>query len=215
MTETTGGTTLNPWFSIWVQPRATIQQIIDSHPTRLVLLLAAVAGFSQFLDRAVMKNLGDRLEWPMIFAIAAVAGPVMGVVGLYIGGALLRWTGGWLGGRANPQQVRAAIAWSSVPLIWALPLWIPELALFGQDLFTKATPRLDANPLLAVALIGFGLVELIIGIWAIVVFLKCLGQVQGFSAWRALGNALLAFLIVFTAILVPILLIGGLVAWLR
>ncbi len=113
------------------------------------------------------------------------------------------------------EQVRAAIAWSSVPLIWALPLWIPELALFGQDLFTKATPRLDANPLLAVALIGFGLVELIIGIWAIVVFLKCLGQVQGFSAWRALGNALLAFLIVFTVILIPILLIGGLVAWLR
>lgn len=93
------------------------------------------------------------------------------------------------------EQVRAAIAWSSVPLIWALLLWIPELVLFGQDLFTSSTPRLDANPLLAVALIGFGLVELTIGIWAIVVFLKCLGQVQGFSAWRALGNALLAFLI--------------------
>lgn len=215
MTETATGTTLNPWFSIWTRPRATIQQIVDTHPTRLVLLLAAVAGFSQFLDRAVMRNLGDRMEWPMILAIAAVAGPVLGIVGLYIGGALLRWTGGWLGGRASMEQVRAAIAWSSVPLIWALPLWIPELALFGQDLFTKATPRLDANPLLAVVLIGFGLVELIIGIWAIVVFLKCLGQVQGFSAWRALGNALLAFLIVFTAILVPILLIGGLVAWLR
>ena len=215
MTETTTGTTLNPWFSIWIRPRATIQQIIDSHPTRLVLVLAAVAGFAQFLDRAVMRNLGDRMEWPMIFALAAVAGSVMGIVGLYIGGALLRWTGGWLGGRASMEQVRAAIAWSSVPLIWALPLWIPELVLFGQDLFTSATPRLDANPPLAVALIGFGLVELVVGLWAIVVFLKCLGQVQGFSAWRALGNALLAFLIFFTAILVPILLIGGFMAWRR
>ena len=40
--------------------------------------------------------------------------------------------------------------------------------------------------------------------WAFVVFLKCLGQVQGFSAWKALGNTLL----VVPVILLPILLLA-------
>lgn len=194
---------LNPWFSMWTKPRATIQQIIDNNPQHLVLLLAAIAGFGEALNRASMKSLGDRFEWPYIFVIAAVAGPIAGIVGLYIGSALLRWVGSWLGGEATAQEIRAAIAWAGVLSIWSILLWVPELALFGQDLFTTATPRIDASPLLAVTLLGFSLVEIILGLWALVVFLKCLGQVQGFSAWRALGNLVLAFLV----IMVPIMLL--------
>ncbi len=193
----------NPWFSMWTQPRATMQQIIDNNPQRLVLLLAAVSGFAEALNRASMKNLGDKLEWPYIVIAAAVLGPIAGIIGLYLGGALIRWVGSWLGGEASAQQIRAAIAWASVLTIWGLLLWLPELVLFGQDLFTTATPRIDANPLLVVALLGFSVVEIILGVWALVVFLKCLGQVQGFSAWKALGNLVLAFLV----IMVPIMLL--------
>jgi len=194
---------LNPWFSMWTKPRATIQQIIDSNPQHLVLLLAAVSGFAELLNQASVKSLGDRLEWPYIVIAAAVLGPITGIISLYLGGALLRWVGSWLGGEASAQQIRAAIAWASVLTIWSLLLWLPELALFGQDLFTTATPRIDANPLLAVALLGFSVVEIILGVWALVVLLKCLGQVQGFSAWKALGNLVLAFLV----IMVPIVLV--------
>jgi len=194
---------LNPWFSMWTKPRATIQQIIDSNPQHLVLLLAAVSGFAELLNQASVKSLGDRLEWPYIVIAAAVLGPITGIISLYLGGALLRWVGSWLGGEASAQQIRAAIAWASVLTIWSLLLWLPELALFGQDLFTTATPRIDANPLLAVALLGFSVVEIILGVWALVVLLKCLGQVQGFSAWKALGNLILSALV----IVVPIMLL--------
>jgi len=200
--DSTGGQAPNPWFSMWTQPRATIQQIVDTDPERLVLILSAVAGFSETLDRAVMKSLGDRFDWPVIIAIAAVAGPIGGILGLYVGGALIRWTGTWLDGQAPPRNIRAAMAWSSVPLVWALLLWPPELALFGQEVFTTETPLMDASPGLLYTYLAFAAIETTVGVWAVVAFLKCLGQVQGFSAWKALGNLLLAALVIAVPLLV-------------
>lgn len=194
---------LYPWTSIWLKPRATIQYIVESNPTRWVLVLAAITGFSSALDRASVKSMGDQFELPMIFILAAIAGAISGIIGLYIGAALLRWTGSWMGGTASAQHIRAAMAWSSVPYVWAVVLWIPSVALFGSELFTSETPVMDANPTLLMLYLGISLIELTIAIWAIIVFMKCLGQVQGFSAWKALGNAVLAGLV----IVVPVLLL--------
>lgn len=194
--------TFNPWFSIWIRPRATIQQIVETDPHKTVLLLAAAAGISRALDRASFRNLGDRAEWPVIVGAAVVVGPVAGIIGLYVSGALVGWTGKWIGGAAPSENIRAAVAWSNVPVVWTLILWIPQLALFGQELFTSATPRLDANPLLGLTLLAFALTELTLGLWAIVIFLKCLAQVQGFSAWSALGNVLLAAMVVVVPLVI-------------
>ncbi len=194
--------TLNPWISMWVEPRETIQQIISSNPTRTVLLLAALSGFGSALDKASIKSMGDTFELPIIFSIAAIAGPIGGILSLYLGGALVRWTGTWIGGVASSQNIRAALAWSSVPLIWALLIWIPELALIGDELFTSETPRMDASDTLLLAFLGLSLIELVIAIWTLVVLLKSLGQVQGFSAWRALGNLLLSVLVIAVPILI-------------
>jgi hypothetical protein len=194
----------NPWFSIWTQPRAAIQQIVETDPQRLVLLLAALGGLSTVLDRASMRSLGDKLDWPVLLLLAAVVGPVAGIVTLYIGGALLRWTGSWIGGHGSAQHIRAAMAWSTVPEIWGLLLWIPALAVFGQELFTSKMPSVEANPSLNIVLLGFAAISLLIGIWQFVVFLKCLGQVQGFSAWKALGNSVMASMVVLLPIVIVI-----------
>ncbi len=187
---------LNPWLSIWFKPRSTIQQIIDTNPKYLVFVLMSLSGFSQVLDRASVKNMGDKYDWPMIVLIAAVVGPVVGIFSLYAFGWLVRWTGKWIKGKSSPVNIRAAIAWSSVPTIWVLILWVPEILLFGQELFTAETPAIEASPYLSMSYLGFAVVGFVAGIWAFVIFLKCLGQVQGFSAWKALGNTILALLVI-------------------
>lgn len=196
---------LNPWFSIWVKPRATIQQIVDTDPRRLVLVLAAAQGILQTLDRASSRNLGDQISLPVILAIVLVAGPLFGWMSLFISSALVRWTGGWIGGRATGEHIRAALAWSGVPLVWALALWVPRLALFGQELFTRATPAMHASMPLLVLFGVFGAVRVVMAVWVLVIQLHCLGQVQGFSAWKALGNLMLAFAVVFVPLLLVLL----------
>ena len=45
--------------------------------------------------------------------------------------------------------------------------------------------------------IGFGIIQLAIGIWGLIIMLHALGEVQGFSAWMALLNIVLAGLAIF------------------
>ena len=198
-------TPLNPWFSMWLHPRRTIRQIVETNPDRLVLLLAAVGGIVEALINASSDSKGENMSLQAILLTALIGGPLMGVIGLWLGGALLRWTGGWIGGQADSRRIRATLAWANVPLVWSLLLWIPALLLFGAELFATATPILDASTMLSGLYMVFSFGIGIVSIWAFVVFLHALGEVQGFSAWTALLNMLLAFLV----ILVPLLAIVG------
>jgi hypothetical protein len=134
-------------------------------------------------------------------------GPIGGLIGLYLGGLILRWTGSWLGGRATAQQVRAAIAWSSVPSVATLAIWIPELVLFGSDMFTSRTPRIEANPSLGMLLLALSGVEIVLAIWQFVLFLKCVGEVHGFSAWRALGASLLPIVVLLPLLILIVVVV--------
>ena len=198
-------TPMNPWFSMWLHPRRTIRWIVETNPDRLVLLLAAVGGIVEALINASSDSKGENMSLQAILLTSLIGGPLMGVIGLWLGGALLRWTGGWIGGQADSRRIRATLAWANVPLVWSLLLWIPALLLFGAELFAAATPILDASTMLSGLYMVFSFGIGIVSIWAFVVFLHALGEVQGFSAWKALGNSILAGLVV----LVPLLAIVG------
>lgn len=187
----------NPWLSMWTRPRATIQSIVDTNPEKHVLLLASISGVSRALDKASFNNLADTAPLSMVF-VSAMGGVVSGVVGLYICGFLLRHSARWIGGSANAEKTRAAIAWSNVPIAWGMLIWVPQLMLFGRELFSASTPRMDASPFAA---LGLGTLELGVGVWAMILFFKSIGQVNGFSAWRGLGS----FLIAVALVVVPII----------
>jgi len=199
-----GRSPLNPWLSIWLQPRATIRQIVDTNPRQQVLLLAALGGVVETLDRASMRSAGDMLPLAAILGVAALGGPIFGIVSLYIGGWVLRWSGAQLGGQANAEQVRAAIAWSGVPSLFTSVVLIPQLAVFGRELFTTETPIVDSSNTYLAFLLGTGLIETVGGIWGLVTLTKCLGEVHRFSAWRGLGSLLLVLLLVFALVLVAV-----------
>lgn len=183
---------INPWFTMWYRPRETIRKIIEYNPKYLVIVLMMIGGFSNILDHASAKSLGDSIGLPIIFISALIIGSLFGIVSLYIYSAVLKWTGKWIGGKATSEYLRTAIAWSYVPVVWSLIFWIPQLVLYGEELFTSITPRIDSNPL---PLILFGVVELIIAIWAFIVFINSLSEVQKFSVWKALLNLLLSILV--------------------
>ena len=211
---------LNPWISMWTKPRATIRQIVAADPRRLVLALAAVAGISEGFD--IASNAREFLDvtiLPAVLSFAAVSGAILGICGLYICAAVVRWTGIWIGGQASSLHIRAAIAWSRLPVVWIAPLWLPMTALYGQELFTDKAPALDATvggqPAMALSLLCFYLAGFVAELWSFFLLLKSLGEVQGFSAWKALGNLILASLLiclaVFVLVIVSIIVIGALI----
>ena len=193
---------LNPWVSIWTQPRATIQQIVDSDPEQSVLILAGIAGFVSTLDSVRDAGLGDGIPWFYIVLICALIGSLLGIAGLYVFSFLLHWTGKWLDGRASQPLIRAAGAWAQVPIIWGLLLWVPLIALFGQDLFRSGSFGLESNPFFSY-LVPITSIGIALGVWSLVLSLHCLAQVQGFSVWKALGN----YVLVIAVVVIPVTII--------
>lgn len=190
------------WFSIWTQPRATIQTLIDTNPGHSVIVLSILAGIYQIFDSASGNNLGDEQDLMMIIGMALVLGAVVGLIGLYLSAFLIEWTGRWIGGQGNQPHLRTAIAWSGIPKVFGLTIWLPALYVFGQELFASETPNISSNPMLATLLLAFITIQVICAIWSFVLLLKCVGQVQGFSAWKALGNVILSSLVIIVPLFV-------------
>jgi len=186
---------LVPWISIWARPRATLRQILDDDPRRHVFRLAALGGIADALQVSVTSGLGDTLSPLLSLAVALAGGALGGILFLFVSTGLILVCGRWLGGRGGTTQIMAAVAWSNVPEIWGLLLWLPRAALLGEEVFRAAPSRIEGNP---PAALFFGLLmmaQTIFGLWGFVVALKCIGEAHQFSAWRALGTLVLVVLL--------------------
>ena len=165
---------------------------MDSDPTRHVLTLAAIGpALNSLINQwsAVINGTAHpSVLWPLWVAFNVAIQAALGILFLYIFGALFRWSGSLLGGTASSVEVRAALAWSGVPAI--VGEIILMLALFAGVPMPKIFP--GALPLIDPAFYKVMVVEGVIGIWGFFISLKCVGEVHRFSAWRA-----------FVAILIP------------
>jgi hypothetical protein len=182
----------SPWLTVWTKPRATIRQVIETNPRHMVHLLMVTGGVVEAFTRAAMRNAGDTMSLGEIILVYSLVGAVGGVLTLYVGAWLLRTVGLWLGGHGAPSHVRAALAWSQVPAVWAIGLMVIELALYGDQMFTRDAPGITAQPTLAAWLM---VIESVVAVWGFVILVKCLGEVMGLSDRRSLGAVLLAGLL--------------------
>lgn len=200
----------NPWLSIWTQPRDTVRYLVATDPDRHVLQLAMAGGVAQSLAQAMESGVGDKVDLAVILLMSLVIGSVFGLLMLYLGSALLHWTGRWIGGRATREQLRTAVGWSNVPVVVLLFAAGPLLGIAGRVPFmSEQTLVAGGVGLPAAAATGvFGIAMVVLTVWAFVILLKGVGEVQGFSAWKAWGNVLFAG----AAVLLPIVALGVLAA---
>jgi hypothetical protein len=75
-------------------------------------------------------------------------------------------------------------------------MWILGLVFLGRELFTTKHLTIDAHPVLESALTAVLIAASALKGWAFMLLLNCVGEVQGFSTWRALGSLLLGFAVV-------------------
>jgi hypothetical protein len=207
---------LNPWLSMWTQPRRTMRQILTPDPwepevDRGVHLLFVLGGVANRLDRASLLSLGDRfhLPWPVTVILVVLSGVLFGLVFFPLYAFLVHWTGRWFGGKASDSEVRAAIAWPNVITAWGLLLWVPQLLFFRGEMFTEATPRIDGDLQLLVLVVVFALLDLVVAVWFAVVLFKSLSEAQAYSVWRAIGNSLAGGVVLVAPIALLVLAIRG------
>jgi hypothetical protein len=178
-------------------------KIVAEDPELYVVPLICLAGIAETLDRASNRSVGDGMPLGMIIGMALVLGPLFGLIKLWLGSHLLHLTGRWIGGTSPVSHLRTAIAWASVPTVVALALWALLIVVFGSELFSTETPRLDNQPLLAIPLGAIVLGQMVLAVWGVVLACNTIAEVQGFrSAWRGLANIVLAMAIIIVPLVV-------------
>jgi hypothetical protein len=183
-----------PWVSIWVRPRRTIRQIVDHNPSQSVYLLSALTGVYRFLNQAAKQSVGDYMSLLEILVLAILVGSLIGIFLVFVGAELFRWVGNKLDGKASAVQVRAAIAWSSVPEVVLLLLFCPLIILYGRDYFSSSIDWI--TPMIVLLILSVGLLGLVLLIWRVVLFINCLAEVHEFSFWKGLLTVVLGLFIV-------------------
>lgn len=181
---------------MWVKPRETIRQIVAEDPNKSIWVLGAIYGFSSLMNSFQSAALGTNLSLFPILLVALVLSPFWGYAFFSIWGWMISLTGKLFKGQGTFKEVRAAYAWSCVPLMINIPLWILLVFLFGNQLFLNFPDEqimVQTAPALALFVVLLG--KLTASIWSIVLYLNALAAVQKFSILRAIGNVLVAGLL--------------------
>ncbi len=184
----------NPWISMWWRPQATIREIVSRDPTSHVLPLAAISGIAYSLTSLVNLN---QFHWLAIVVLAVAAGPLFGILGLYINAALMAWTGRLLRGHATQRTLRAAIAWSSVPAIIIAPLLVTSILILGQPFLSEYAAASGETAVVSSIIIIVALLSL----WEFILDVRTVGAVQNFGVLRSLANLFLPLLVIVAAAL--------------
>jgi hypothetical protein len=101
MTETEVTPAASPFATLWLSPRATIERIVSSRPTYMVLPLAISGAIAAFYVELFASGVaGNVSDWRLWLAVVT-GGAVFGICWVYLSGLLLKWIGNMLGGEAT------------------------------------------------------------------------------------------------------------------
>lgn len=180
---------LNPWMSIWSHPRATIRAIVNENPRYGFWILATLYALYLSFSTANFYSWGLERSFSSIFFPLVVFSPLTGFVWLTFQTFLLKVAGRLLNGTAPYQHIRAAVAWSRIPYVFALGMWLVLMISHKESAFVQQT----AGP----STVFIMLISLIIHVWAILLLIQLVREVQGFSLSRTIANVVLSWVFSF------------------
>lgn len=175
---------MNPWLSMWSQPKSTVRALVHSNAGYGVFYLASIFALQSFFFYANWWSLGLNTHFYTILLAGLILSPLIGFIWIYYLGYIFYFTGKWLGGSAPVSHLRTAIAWSKIPSSISLLMWIflvlssPTLV-FIQDAGGPSS-------------IFINFITLILSIWSLVLLIQGISELQEFSTLRSISNVLLS-----------------------
>lgn len=196
--------------NIWSSPRLVFKYINDFNYEKHVTFLLILAGITNALDRASTKSMGDDMSLIAVLTFCILLGGILGWISFYIYAALLSWTGKWLNAKGNTNSLLRMSAHAMIPSIVALLLLIPQIAIFGNGIFQS---ELDVNEGGILSMLVFYitiLMELILGLWTLVIFVIGISEFQKLSIGKSILNMILPGLLILVPIIIIAFIIKGL-----
>lgn len=189
--------------TVLYQPKETMRRVLDSG-SRWSWQIVTAAALCTAVGDMDFKGLTRAL--PSLSQPALIGLAIGSTIGVAIGWNIMLWIFGWiatavarlLGGTAPARDVRAALAWSLVPLIWAIVYRIPEV-MYKHQLIAKS-PTLSERQLFVNLLANGGCsgllvilaVQLLLCIWCAWIASATLAEAERFSVAQGFGTLVLS-----------------------
>lgn len=185
----------NPWFAIWTKPKATITQIVAENPNRSLWLLAFIYGFSSLMNLFQSMAIGNATSTVLALILTLIIAPFYGYISFAIWSWFVYFTGKWFKGQGTYHAVRASYAWSCVPILLTIPLWILMLIIFKEQIFNNFSDPSLLSSGLTFFLFVILIAKVVLAVWAFVIFVNALSAVQQYSVVRSIFNIIVAGII--------------------
>lgn len=185
----------NPWLRMWTHPKSTIRSIVNYDPNYRLYILSAIYGFVSLIGSFQSFALGRAINFYYLLIIGLIIAPIWGYLIFSFASFFIHLTGKWLKGQAKYKEIRACIAWSNVPMIGNLILWIFLLIIFKSDIFNDFPGSFEITIPQRSILFIVMLSQLILSIWVIVLYINSLAEVQKFSVGKSVLNMILAVIL--------------------
>jgi len=176
---------------IWMSPRLVFKFINETDYTKFTTILLILAGITSALNSASTRYMGDIMPLWTVLIVCLIGGGVFGWLYFYIYAALLSWTGKWLKGKGNTKSLFRMMSYALIPSLVVLFTFILRIVLIGNEEFQRNVEILD-NGFLTTTLFVFSLfVELVIGVWTLVLLVIGISEVQKLSIGKSIVNLIL------------------------
>ena len=175
--------------TIWLSPRATIRDLVDSGTVKYLLPLAAIAGIEQSLAQVVKYSVDTAaVTLFQILGMNIVVGALGGVVVFPLLASLVKSSGKLFKASAENKSVRISLCWGMVPQVPLLALTILFFLVVGEDLAYYSQSDLTSG---AQGGIGQSLAVVhllsttVFGVWSLAIILAGLSEGFGVSKLKA------------------------------
>lgn len=195
---------------IWTSPRLVFRYLNDTKYDKFITILLILAGISKAFDRASLKNMGDNLPLIAVLSICIILGGLFGWISYYIYAALLSWTGTWLNGKGNTNSLLRMISHAMIPMIASLILLIPQILVFGNEIFQKDSSVYGSGMASTLMYYFTTYVGISLSIWTIVLVVIGISEVQKISVWKSILNMILPVLVIFIPVAMIAFVLGDL-----
>lgn len=196
-----------PFHDVWLKPRRVFRELAAQPIGAADYGLGAAQGVVSWLALSRAQSAGATAGLAEIFGKALLVGPAVGVAGMFIMAAIYARLA--RGAGAGRVAVLHVLAYSGVPMVASLLLWVLTALLAGEATFI-ATPRPDTETFLSLLLQAQFIAHALLIGWSLLLQIMGLSEVQGLLLRRAFGIWLLGQFIVALAMLLLATLIVGL-----
>ena len=200
---------VSPWTDLWVRPRPTINWIIENQASLATTFILIYLGGVYFgIGRAELKDYGDSMEVGTILTNSIFISGLGGLIIYNVWIWAIDFCAMWFGGKGNFRKTQIAFAWAMLPMAAGLILTLIGYALFEEELFTSQTPSIDSSVFLTVCLWTYGILEVVLGLWHVVLLVVTVSEVQRFSVLKSLASIVSGFLMLILPVIGLLFLIG-------